>query len=483
MPSSVFKVICEANAAGTSVSVSGPDGPGLLACITATLHARGYNILETKGETLSGPLQGVKDTFVIARAGAALGAEEEAELAEKLTAVAENLYLSVSRIESKSNRSLYCVDIAEGEGESAGSSVVTIEGPDADGLLGTITTTLSQSSCTVKSFGGETLSTGEVRDRFVVQVRGKPVIPGAIAPLARRIQEACHKLATKADSRVIEKRFNVTVKRDQAGASTVITVNGPDVPGLLSKLSSALSGDGYEIVAFEAGTALAPSSASSSSKVDDVHDVFRITRDDQPLSAEESDSLQLWITQVCDLAYADATDALNLSKLSAVSSEKPQDEAGSSRPRQGGCWSCFGGKVSKVNADDTRGPRERKRSELSFKVSRGRRARLAREWHEMSRGGRTRLARRPQLAAGVTRLHGAAGAPFLTPLHHCLSRRPTFRCLTPWRLIHSPHTSHLIHSSSAPLLAPVPGGRADEPRAAGPRRRSEAAWAHARDGG
>ena len=82
-------------------------------------------------------------------------------------ALLEDTYLAASRPEGKVSGSSYRVGIAVGKGEHAGCSVVTVDGPDAGDLLGAITTTLSKSACTVKSFGGETLSSGEVRDRLV----------------------------------------------------------------------------------------------------------------------------------------------------------------------------------------------------------------------------------------------------------------------------------------------------------------------------
>ena len=57
---------------GTEIEISGPDVAGLLACITGGLFARGYDVLSTKGETLSGggPMK-IKDTFVVTKRASA----------------------------------------------------------------------------------------------------------------------------------------------------------------------------------------------------------------------------------------------------------------------------------------------------------------------------------------------------------------------------------------------------------------------------
>ena len=64
------------------------------------------------------------------------------------------------------------------------ATTLIIEGPDAPGLLGAITSTLSASSCSIITFSGETLKNGKIRDRFVVQVNGKPLEAGVRAERA-----------------------------------------------------------------------------------------------------------------------------------------------------------------------------------------------------------------------------------------------------------------------------------------------------------
>ena len=165
---------------GTEVELSGPDVNGLLACMTGTLYARGYDIHSTKGETLSvgGPL-GVRDTFVVTRHGLPLDMDEQNACQSALTDTAARLYAAAQR-EAKQGPS-YTVEVEDDE--AAKTTVLIIEGPDVSGLLGAITSTLSASSCSIVSFGGETTSEGLVRDRFVVQVEGKPLDVGIRAPI------------------------------------------------------------------------------------------------------------------------------------------------------------------------------------------------------------------------------------------------------------------------------------------------------------
>ena len=308
---SLFKVVCKAGSAGeisgTEVSLSGPDVPGLLACITGHFSSRGYNIHSTKGEPLPGATSGVKDTFVVTYHGGPLGDDEEMSLTQSLREMADQLHVASAK--KKKEIQEYSVDVVDGEVDDA--TTLIIEGPDAPGLLGAITSTLSASSCSIITFSGETLKNGKIRDRFVVQVNGKPLEAGVRAPLVRRLQESCRKLlAPENGGAAVESKFYVIVT--SSSTDTSITVDGPDVPGLLSKLSSALSSDGYEIVAFEAGRGADPSKTSD----EGVHDVFRVVRDGKPLSEEEAAACKSWITQVSDKAYAEAA-RLNRSATSS----------------------------------------------------------------------------------------------------------------------------------------------------------------------
>lgn len=191
---------------GTELSISGPDVPGLLACITAKLHSRGLAIHSTKGEPLPGG--GIKDTFVVTRYGEPLEPQEEMSMSMELTDVANQLRDRAST--KTARRSVYTVSV--NDEEEAEATVLYIEGPDAPGLLGAITSTLSAASCSIKGFGGETTGDGIVRDRFVVQQEGKqPLAAGARAPLVRRLQEACRKCA-EPDAKKIEACFAVSVE-------------------------------------------------------------------------------------------------------------------------------------------------------------------------------------------------------------------------------------------------------------------------------
>ena len=223
--------------------------------------------------------------------------DEQAACQTALLDMAVQLYASTK---SESSTAVdYSVDVIDGEVDSA--SVIVIEGPDIAGLLGAITTTLGASSCSIVSFSGETTGEGMIRDRFVVQSNGKPLDEGNRAPIARRLQQACVKLhRRKSEGDEHPSRFAVLV--ENTGSATSVTVDGPDVPGLLSKLSSALTSDGYEIIAFDAGMGTTPTGAES----EGVHDVFHVTRDGAPLSAAEGSNLKQWIEQVSDTTYADA---------------------------------------------------------------------------------------------------------------------------------------------------------------------------------
>ena len=106
---SLFKVVCKAGSAGeisgTEVSLSGPDVPGLLACITGHFSSRGYNIHSTKGEPLPGATSGVKDTFVVTYHGGPLGDDEEMSLTQSLREMADQLH-GIIRSQSPPNYGL-----------------------------------------------------------------------------------------------------------------------------------------------------------------------------------------------------------------------------------------------------------------------------------------------------------------------------------------------------------------------------------------
>ena len=286
----------EPNMMGTEVVVSGPDTAGLLACITGQLYLQGYDIHSTKGESIilrPGQLTTeVRDTFVVTRFGMAIEAEEEAQLCKTLARVADELHKTAS----KKVETIVQYSITVDNDEVAGASVLYVQGPDASGLLGAITGCLSASSCTIVSFGGETLPQGGVRDRFVISISGAQLTEGQSAPLVRRLQEACRKVAMPEEEEMTN-RFDVQV--ESGLTDTCVVVDGPDTPGLLSKLSAALASDGYEVVGFEAAS-------GHDNDAEGVHDIFRVTRDNKPLSDEEGAALKAWITQVCDRAYHDS---------------------------------------------------------------------------------------------------------------------------------------------------------------------------------
>ena len=306
---------------GTEIVITGPDVVGLLACISGQLHLRGYDIFSTKGESLQtrpGGKATVRDTFVVTRSGSPLEADEESALEVALGKVATELYQTAS----KKVETIVQFKVHVDNQEHATGSVLYVEGPDASGLLGAITSTLSTSSCSIISFGGETLAGGAVRDRFVITVDGAKLNEGTRLPLVRRLQEACRKVAM-AENHEVENHFTVTVASTLKDTSMVI--EGPDVPGLLSKLSAALASDGYEVIGFEAGTfgetgGYMDSRASAAGG----HDVFRLLRDGKPLGEEEELALKAWITLVSDRAYH---ESLKLYRSTGGQSQERQSNA------------------------------------------------------------------------------------------------------------------------------------------------------------
>ena len=164
---------------GSTIEITGPDVPGLLACLTGHLASRAYDIHSTAGEALSRGMQsgGIRDTFVVTRYNQPLLPDERDSLCASLTELADGLERASRDVKKVSQK--YAVDVVDGEVD--GATVLVIEGPDASGLLGAITSTLSESSCSIVTFSGETLPTGLVRDRFVVQIDGQPVGSGPVS--------------------------------------------------------------------------------------------------------------------------------------------------------------------------------------------------------------------------------------------------------------------------------------------------------------
>ena len=122
------------------------------------------------------------------------------------------------------------------------ATVLLIEGPDAKGLLNAIATSLSD-HVKVVSFGGKTLPSGAVRDRFVVQTHaGTPLSADARVPLTRQLHDSLRRLMA---SRPGDAFYNVA--QDAIAAAQVaetgagVLVAGATMPLLPPEVTHASS--------------------------------------------------------------------------------------------------------------------------------------------------------------------------------------------------------------------------------------------------
>jgi UTP:GlnB (protein PII) uridylyltransferase len=301
----VWRVACtEATYQGeraTKVEIQGPDVKGLLACLASRLSSLGCDVIGAGSDTVAvggGVPPQIRDVFHVQAQGKPIAPESQALLVNALKGTGAAMLSATTRPRDK-----YRVVLTPDTARKA--THIAIEGPDVPGLLQALTTTLTHAHCSILTFGGETLEDGMVRDTFVVRKAERPIAPGEQAAIESRLKEACGSLhadggghAGESAGRTAGKpagpsSYRVQVQNQAHAATTTVSVSGPDVPGLLNKLTRALAADGYAIASFSLGKSPSPenslghsklstssnhSLSSGGSKESTVHDVFHIMR-------------------------------------------------------------------------------------------------------------------------------------------------------------------------------------------------------------
>ena len=315
----VWRVACsEATYQGeraTKVEIQGPDVKGLLACLASRLSSLGCDVIGAGSDMVAaggaagngGAVAGggappqIRDVFHVQAQGKPIAPESQALLVNALKGTCAAMLSATTRPRDK-----YRVVLTPDAPRTA--THIAVEGPDVPGLLQALTSTLADAHCSILTFGGETLDDGQVRDTFVVRKAEKPIETGEQAAIASRLQDACGNLhedgrgggaagesaGRKPAGKLAQaSAYRVSVHNQAHTTTTTVAVAGPDVPGLLNKMTHALAADGYTIASFSLGKSPSPNSSLNNSKLSDasnhshssngskeshVHDVFHIVR-------------------------------------------------------------------------------------------------------------------------------------------------------------------------------------------------------------
>lgn len=318
----------------TKVEIRGPDVTGLLACLASRISSLGCDIIgaENLDDVQQNLMQtSICDVFHVMSGGLPISEDDHPKLENALRGTCAAVVGAAAKPRDK-----YHVILTPDEARKA--TAISVEGPDAPGLLNALTNTLSAAHCSIVTFSGETTDAGEVLDKFIVKGSdGQPISKAAEPSIISRLKEACGSLLADmtADGEHLsvsqhsmkkfgETYYKVSVTTKQAkgdkATKTRVRVVGPDVPGLLGQLTNALSADGYSIIGFTLGKSsgspeeveneltsskdsLASSNGSkASSKHSDVHDVFEISRDGKSLDEAEGLYLSSWLQEKCEAA-------------------------------------------------------------------------------------------------------------------------------------------------------------------------------------
>ena len=334
----------------TRVEVHGPDCSGLLACLVARIASLGCDVVGADSEGVAPELTETRvlDVFYITTQNAPIARVDHEALRNALRATCSTVISATAKPRDK-----YLVTLSPDKERNA--THIAVHGPDAPGLLNALTTTLTAAHCSILTFSGETTAHGEAETTFVVQQEGAPLEKAAETPIQARLKDACGTILGALDNSqsmsqhsksiggapaAAVSHYQVAVtntidEHSSAGLLTKVRVIGPDVPGLLNQLASALSADGYSIAGFTLGKGGGPKAApppdsslpqdsfrsAASSKTGDVDDVFRISRDGKPLGEEECAYLRTWLSERCEAAVAEweKAEIVNRAAHSAMS--------------------------------------------------------------------------------------------------------------------------------------------------------------------
>lgn len=259
----------------TQIQVAMPNVAGLLASLASRLASLGCDVLSSNGGA-AGPekQKHMNGVFYVQVGGTAIPPSSYPALEQALHSTCDAV------VRAARPKDLFTVSFAEDPKQPSQRSLVTVRGPDVPSLLNAIASTLQSALCSIVTIAGEKLEGGESSTTAVVQREGGPVHPDEHWTIRCRLLEACSELLLKAER--MEKAtpdtslYRIAVSSatlDPGQTSTSVTVTGPDIPGLFSRLTSALAADGYTVVSFSAavdGNTASGVSADDGSLVEDL---------------------------------------------------------------------------------------------------------------------------------------------------------------------------------------------------------------------
>jgi len=133
---------------------------------------------------------------------------------------------------------------------------VELVGPDVVGLLAAMTEGIFALGLDVTACLGQgSAKDGEVKDIFHVHNRGRALTKKELPLLEGALHDTLARLAVKvAASHFLGIERYVVTLEDVSGDMTVVTVKGPDVPGLLNTITSTLTKSKCSVLSFSGET-------------------------------------------------------------------------------------------------------------------------------------------------------------------------------------------------------------------------------------